>query len=129
MTKAKWALGASILIFLAAGTVPAMAADAPDRDFSAPSQTVPEILSAKQKQFYTQVLTAIRGQRWADAKSMLDGADKGPLNDFLRAELLGEQLPFATALSIQLAILIGAVTLTGSIVAFAKLQELMEEYR
>lgn len=88
MTKAKWALGASILIFLAAGTVPAMAADAPDRDFSAPSQTVPEILSAKQKQFYTQVLTAIRGQRWADAKSMLDGADNGPLNDFLRAELL-----------------------------------------
>ncbi len=45
--------------------------------------------------------------------------------EFLRAELLGEQLPFATALSIQLAILIGAVTLTGSIVAFAKLQELM----
>ncbi len=88
MTKAKWALGASILIFLAAGTVPAMAADAPDRDFSVPSQTVPEILSAKQKQFYTQVLTAIRGQRWADAKSMLDGAENGPLNDFLRAELL-----------------------------------------
>ncbi|HRE35609.1 MAG TPA: lytic transglycosylase domain-containing protein, partial [Sphingopyxis terrae] len=86
MTKAKWALSASILIFLAAGTVPAMAADAPDRDFSAPSQTVPEILSAKQKQFYTQVLTAIRGQRWADAKSMLDGAENGPLNDFLRAE-------------------------------------------
>lgn len=45
--------------------------------------------------------------------------------EFLRAEMLGEQLPFATALSIQLAILIGAVTLTGSIVAFAKLQELM----
>ena len=45
--------------------------------------------------------------------------------ELLRAELLGELLPVETALSIQLAILIGAVTLTGSIVAWAKLQELM----
>jgi NAD(P) transhydrogenase subunit beta len=45
--------------------------------------------------------------------------------ELLRAELLGEQLLVSTALSVQLAILIGAVTLTGSIVAFAKLQELM----
>ncbi|HEX6070743.1 MAG TPA: NAD(P)(+) transhydrogenase (Re/Si-specific) subunit beta [Longimicrobiaceae bacterium] len=45
--------------------------------------------------------------------------------ELLRSELLSQQLTFATALSIQLAILIGAVTLTGSIVAFAKLQELM----
>ena len=45
--------------------------------------------------------------------------------ELLRSELLGEQLPVATALTIQLAILIGAVTLTGSVVAYAKLQELM----
>src|SRR5690606_2342837 len=42
--------------------------------------------------------------------------------ELLRGELMGEQLPFATALSIQLAILIGSVTLTGSVIAFAKLQ-------
>ncbi|HEX6927441.1 MAG TPA: NAD(P)(+) transhydrogenase (Re/Si-specific) subunit beta [Longimicrobiaceae bacterium] len=45
--------------------------------------------------------------------------------ELLREQLLGQQLPFATALTIQLAILIGAVTFTGSIIAFAKLQELM----
>jgi NAD(P) transhydrogenase subunit beta len=45
--------------------------------------------------------------------------------ELLRAELMAEQLVVSTALSVQLAILIGAVTLTGSIVAFAKLQELM----
>ena len=67
---------------------PAFAADASNRDLMSAPQTVPDILSSKQKQLYTQVLTAIRGQRWADAKSLLDGADNGPLNDFLRAELL-----------------------------------------
>ena len=68
--------------------VPAMAADASSRDMVSAPQTVPDILSSKQKQLYTQVLTAIRGQRWADAKSLLDGAGNGPLDDFLRAELL-----------------------------------------
>ena len=34
------------------------------------------------------MLTAIRGQRWADAKALLDSSDNGPLTDFLRAELL-----------------------------------------
>ena len=67
---------------------PIMAADASSRDLVSAPQTVPDILSSKQKQLYTQVLTAIRGQRWADAKSLLDGSDNGPLNDFLRAELL-----------------------------------------
>ena len=70
------------------GTVPAFAADAGNRDLVSAPQTVPDILSAKQKQLYTQVLTAIRGQRWAEAKSLLDGSDNGPLTDFLRAELL-----------------------------------------
>ena len=67
---------------------PAIAADAGDRDLTAQPQTVPDILSSKQKQLYTQVVAAIRGQRWAEAKSLLDSADSGPLNDFLRAELL-----------------------------------------
>ncbi|HEX2094426.1 MAG TPA: NAD(P)(+) transhydrogenase (Re/Si-specific) subunit beta [Longimicrobiaceae bacterium] len=45
--------------------------------------------------------------------------------EFLRAELLGEQVPVDTGVSIQLAILIGAVTFSGSLVAWAKLQEVM----
>jgi NAD(P) transhydrogenase subunit beta len=45
--------------------------------------------------------------------------------EFLRAELLGQQLAPEAAVTIQLAVLIGAVTLTGSLVAYAKLQELM----
>ncbi|ALJ12757.1 lytic murein transglycosylase [Sphingopyxis macrogoltabida] len=69
-------------------TAPAMAADAGERNLTAQPQTVPDILSSKQKQLYTQVIVAIRGQRWAEAKSLLDSADNGPLNDFLRAELL-----------------------------------------
>ncbi len=70
------------------GSAPAFAADAGNRDIVSAPQTVPDILSSKQKQLYTQVLTAIRGERWGDAKALLDGADNGPLNDFLRAELL-----------------------------------------
>ena len=54
------------VVALAAGSVPALAADASPSDFRAAPQTVPDILSAKQKQLYTQVLAAIRGQRWAD---------------------------------------------------------------
>lgn len=84
MIKATTALAAS-LFFLA--TTPAIAADAGDPLISTP-QTVPSILSSRQKQLYTQVLTAIRSQRWADAKVLLDGSDTGPLTDFLRAELL-----------------------------------------
>ncbi|MBD3734520.1 MAG: lytic transglycosylase domain-containing protein [Sphingopyxis sp.] len=75
------------IVALAAGSVPALAADASPFDFRASPQTVPETLSAKQKQLYTQVLAAIRGQRWAEAKALI-GDDNGPLADFLRAELL-----------------------------------------
>ena len=75
------------IVALAAGSVPALAADASPSDFRASPQTVPETLSAKQKQLYTQVLAAIRGQRWAEAKALI-GDDNGPLADFLRAELL-----------------------------------------
>ena len=45
--------------------------------------------------------------------------------EFLRAELLGQTVPVDAGLAIQLSVLIGAVTLTGSVVAFSKLQELM----
>ena len=45
--------------------------------------------------------------------------------EFLRAELVGDQVPVDTGITIQLGILIGAVTLTGSVVAYAKLQELL----
>jgi NAD(P) transhydrogenase subunit beta len=45
--------------------------------------------------------------------------------EFLRAELVGEQVPVDTGITIQLGTLIGAVTLTGSLVAYAKLQELL----
>ena len=81
-------LFASATLSVAVTASPALAADAADRDFGAAQQTVPDILSAKQKQIYTQALTAIRGQRWSDAKALLDEAGNGPLTDFLRAELL-----------------------------------------
>ena len=45
--------------------------------------------------------------------------------EFLKSELVGRNLGLDTSITIQLSLLIGAVTLTGSIVAFAKLQELL----
>jgi NAD(P) transhydrogenase subunit beta len=45
--------------------------------------------------------------------------------EFLKAELAGEVIPVETGVTIQLSILIGAVTLSGSLVAWAKLQEVM----
>ena len=45
--------------------------------------------------------------------------------EFLRAELMNEVVPMDTAITTQLGLLIGAVTFTGSLVAWAKLQELM----
>jgi NAD(P) transhydrogenase subunit beta len=45
--------------------------------------------------------------------------------EYLKADGAGVILPPDTAVTIQLSLLIGAVTLTGSLVAFAKLQELM----
>jgi NAD(P) transhydrogenase subunit beta len=45
--------------------------------------------------------------------------------EFLKADMLGAPLSIETNITIQLGSLIGAVTLTGSFVAFLKLQELM----
>ena len=45
--------------------------------------------------------------------------------EFLRVERIGGLLPAETGVTVQLSMLIGAVTLTGSLIAFAKLQELM----
>lgn len=86
----KFAAIAAALVFTAASASSAMAADAGD-PLAAP-QTTSSVLSSKQKQQYTQILTAIRAQRWSDARALLDSADAdikgGPLTDFLRAELL-----------------------------------------
>src|SRR3546814_1159548 len=88
-------LSGAVLALSLAAAAPAFAADAGDRDFASAQKTVPDILSSKQKQLYTQVLGAIRGQRWTDAKALLDDSDNGPLTDFLRAELLTAALPLA----------------------------------
>jgi NAD(P) transhydrogenase subunit beta len=45
--------------------------------------------------------------------------------ELVRAEFAGSRLAASTEVSIQLSTLIGAVTVTGSAIAFAKLQELM----
>ena len=45
--------------------------------------------------------------------------------ELLRASSVGQQLPVPTGIAIQLGTIIGGVTLTGSLVAFAKLQELL----
>ena len=45
--------------------------------------------------------------------------------EFLKSELVGEQIPLDTGITIQLSLLIGAITFAGSMVAWAKLQEVM----
>lgn len=45
--------------------------------------------------------------------------------EFLRAELRGEAIPVETGVVIQLSLLVGAVTFSGSMIAWAKLQEVM----
>lgn len=45
--------------------------------------------------------------------------------EFLKANLVSQPLPLNVDITIQLSLLVGGVTFTGSLVAFAKLQELM----
>ncbi|HET9512918.1 MAG TPA: NAD(P)(+) transhydrogenase (Re/Si-specific) subunit beta [Gemmatimonadales bacterium] len=45
--------------------------------------------------------------------------------EFLRSELVNEALPLDVSITMQLSMLIGAVTLSGSLIAWAKLQEVM----
>ena len=45
--------------------------------------------------------------------------------EFLRLTSTGQAIPLNTAISIQLGVLIGAVTFSGSLIAFGKLQELL----
>jgi len=45
--------------------------------------------------------------------------------EFLKSELRGDQIPLDTGITIQLSLLIGAVTFSGSLIAWAKLQEVM----
>jgi NAD(P) transhydrogenase subunit beta len=45
--------------------------------------------------------------------------------EFLKAELAGTALPLYTSVIIQVAVLVGGVTLAGSLIAWAKLQEVM----
>ncbi len=47
------------------------------------------------------------------------------MGEFLLSELQGRQLAIDTSVTIQLSVLIGAVTLSGSLIAFSKLQELL----
>ena len=56
------AFAAPLLLAVAAAASPAMATDAGDPGMVGAPQTVPDILSSKQKQYYSQVLAAIRGQ-------------------------------------------------------------------
>jgi soluble lytic murein transglycosylase len=63
-------------------------ASAMQRGSSQADQTVPTILNSSQQQFYRQVIAAIRGQRWDEAKTLLAGAGQNTIDDFLRAELL-----------------------------------------
>lgn len=48
---------------------------------------VPAILSAEDREAYTQVFAAIRGGRWSDAQLRLDAMKPGPLHAVARAEL------------------------------------------
>jgi len=65
-----------------------------------------------------QMVTLLNG--FGGAASLLVGS-----GEFLAAELEGQVLGADASVTIQLAVLIGAVTLTGSLIAFAKLQEVM----
>ena len=65
-----------------------------------------------------QMVALLNG--FGGAASLLVGG-----GEFLAAELRGEVLPGGASITIQLAVLIGSVTFSGSLIAWAKLQEVM----
>jgi len=65
-----------------------------------------------------QMVALLNG--WGGAASMIVSAA-----EFLRAREAGALIPTPTGVVMQAGLLVGAVTLTGSLVAFAKLQEIM----
>ena len=65
-----------------------------------------------------QMVALLNG--WGGAASLLVGGA-----EFLKSKLAGQVIPNETGVVIQLSLLVGAVTFTGSLIAFAKLQELM----
>ena len=85
--------GAATALALAVLTAaPALATDAAGRWAQASKalaeQAGPATLSDKQRKLYTDVLAAMRAKRWADADTLLDSDKDGPLNAYLRAQLL-----------------------------------------
>ncbi len=67
----------------------AHADDSPTRGtaISVAEARIPPQLSPEDRDAYTQVFAAIRGQRWADAQLRLDAMKPGPLHAVARAEL------------------------------------------
>jgi len=68
---------------------PAMAEESSYSYFSSrvAKTQVPDLLSSSERDYYSQVFGAIRGQNWAKASELLDRREKGVLHDIARAEL------------------------------------------
>lgn len=82
-----WKSFAAISAFGAIGAATIPTASAANAEIRA-EQTAPRILDQGQRQIYAHVISAIRGQRWDEAKSLVANLGDKPLDDFLRAELL-----------------------------------------
>jgi soluble lytic murein transglycosylase len=82
----------ALLLGVALGAAPALATDAgtmpPLAAVPKSGQSVPVILSASQKHHYNAVMAALRAKKWAEARTLLDSSEAGPLTAFLRAQLL-----------------------------------------
>jgi soluble lytic murein transglycosylase len=90
MRKLTAKFAAASALSCAAGLLAAPSAAAADKvpALQQSQQSAPQVLNDRERQFYQMVMAAIRSQRWDEAKSLLSTAQNGPLDDFLRAELL-----------------------------------------